>query len=195
MRIAVTGSIATDHLMTFPGRFADQLVADQLHTLLHDARIRACRCDSGDPDGFPEIAADCGNRRAGLWRNSGLDLICRRGADRRRKPVERSFRAAPNRSPAGDSGRKIGSLAPFRPGFPRRTQTTCHLTNIPVFAGLTWRTGRVQWRCHLTIALARHGFHAVISRVIQRRVAKVHIFQSQQGEHHEYPDRHWRLHI
>ncbi|BBA96838.1 putative carbohydrate kinase [Actinacidiphila reveromycinica] len=33
MRIAVTGSIATDHLMNFPGRFADQLVADQLHTV------------------------------------------------------------------------------------------------------------------------------------------------------------------
>ncbi|MGW0733280.1 carbohydrate kinase family protein [Streptomyces sp. NPDC002851] len=33
MRIAVTGSIATDHLMTFPGRFADQLVAEQLHTV------------------------------------------------------------------------------------------------------------------------------------------------------------------
>ncbi|SEF60682.1 adenosine kinase [Actinacidiphila yanglinensis] len=33
MRIAVTGSIATDHLMTFPGKFADQLVADQLHTV------------------------------------------------------------------------------------------------------------------------------------------------------------------
>ena len=33
MRIAVSGSIATDHLMTFPGRFADQLVADQLHTV------------------------------------------------------------------------------------------------------------------------------------------------------------------
>ena len=30
MRIAVTGSIATDHLMTFPGRFADSLVADKL---------------------------------------------------------------------------------------------------------------------------------------------------------------------
>jgi len=28
--IAVTGSIATDHLMRFPGRFADQLLADQL---------------------------------------------------------------------------------------------------------------------------------------------------------------------
>ena len=31
MRIAVTGSIATDHLMTFPGRFSDSLVADKLH--------------------------------------------------------------------------------------------------------------------------------------------------------------------
>ena len=33
MRVAVTGSIATDHLMTFPGRFAEQFVADQLHTV------------------------------------------------------------------------------------------------------------------------------------------------------------------
>lgn len=33
MRIAVSGSIAHDHLMTFPGRFADQLVGDQLHTV------------------------------------------------------------------------------------------------------------------------------------------------------------------
>jgi adenosine kinase len=31
MKIAVTGSIATDHLMHFPGRFADQFLADQLH--------------------------------------------------------------------------------------------------------------------------------------------------------------------
>lgn len=30
MRIAVTGSIASDHLMVFPGRFAEQLLADQL---------------------------------------------------------------------------------------------------------------------------------------------------------------------
>jgi adenosine kinase len=33
VRIAVTGSIATDHLMTFPGRFAEQFVAEQLHTV------------------------------------------------------------------------------------------------------------------------------------------------------------------
>jgi len=31
--VAVTGSIATDHLMHFPGRFAEQLVADQLNRL------------------------------------------------------------------------------------------------------------------------------------------------------------------
>jgi adenosine kinase len=30
VRIAVTGSIATDHLLTFPGRFTDQLLADKL---------------------------------------------------------------------------------------------------------------------------------------------------------------------
>jgi adenosine kinase len=30
VRIAVTGSIATDHLMTFPGRFVEQLVPDKL---------------------------------------------------------------------------------------------------------------------------------------------------------------------
>lgn len=33
MRIAVTGSIATDHLMTFPGRFTEQLLADSLDRL------------------------------------------------------------------------------------------------------------------------------------------------------------------
>lgn len=30
MAVLITGSIATDHLMTFPGRFADSFVADQL---------------------------------------------------------------------------------------------------------------------------------------------------------------------
>lgn len=33
MRIAVTGSIATDHLMSFPGRIAEQLIADQLESV------------------------------------------------------------------------------------------------------------------------------------------------------------------
>lgn len=33
MRLAISGSIATDHLMTFPGRFTDQLVPDHLDHL------------------------------------------------------------------------------------------------------------------------------------------------------------------
>jgi adenosine kinase len=32
-RIAVTGSVATDHLMTFPGRFSDALIPDKLDAL------------------------------------------------------------------------------------------------------------------------------------------------------------------
>ncbi|MGI8698066.1 MAG: carbohydrate kinase family protein [Mycobacteriales bacterium] len=45
MPIAVTGSIAVDHLMTFPGRFADQLLADRLDRislsfLVDDLEIR-----------------------------------------------------------------------------------------------------------------------------------------------------------
>ena len=33
MRVIVTGSIATDHLMTFPGRFSDSIVLDKLDTI------------------------------------------------------------------------------------------------------------------------------------------------------------------
>lgn len=33
VRVAVTGSIATDHLMTFPGRFAEVIVTEQLQNL------------------------------------------------------------------------------------------------------------------------------------------------------------------
>jgi adenosine kinase len=45
VHVAVTGSIATDHLMTFPGRFADSLVVEQLDKvslsfLVDDLQIR-----------------------------------------------------------------------------------------------------------------------------------------------------------
>src|ERR1700712_5905018 len=33
MPVLLSGSIATDHLRHFPGRFADQLLADQLHQI------------------------------------------------------------------------------------------------------------------------------------------------------------------
>ncbi|HET7327335.1 MAG TPA: carbohydrate kinase family protein [Nocardioidaceae bacterium] len=49
MSIAVTGSIATDHLMTFPGKFADSLVGDQLDRLtlsflVEDLEVRRGGC-------------------------------------------------------------------------------------------------------------------------------------------------------
>jgi adenosine kinase len=45
VRVAVTGSIATDHLMTFPGKFADQLIAEKLDKvsvsfLVEDLQVR-----------------------------------------------------------------------------------------------------------------------------------------------------------
>ena len=49
MSILVTGSIATDHLMSFPGRFADSLVAEQLDRLtlsflVEDLEVRRGGC-------------------------------------------------------------------------------------------------------------------------------------------------------
>ncbi|MGV1004348.1 MAG: carbohydrate kinase family protein [Candidatus Nanopelagicales bacterium] len=45
MRVVITGSIATDHLMTFPGRFSDSMISDKLHKvslsfLVDDLQIR-----------------------------------------------------------------------------------------------------------------------------------------------------------
>ena len=49
MSLIVTGSIATDHLMTFPGRFTDSLVVDQLDKialsfLVEDLEVRRGGC-------------------------------------------------------------------------------------------------------------------------------------------------------
>ncbi|WP_162891145.1 carbohydrate kinase family protein [Aeromicrobium sp. A1-2] len=49
MHLAITGSIATDHLMTFPGKFADSLVPDQLDKislsfLVEDLDVRRGGC-------------------------------------------------------------------------------------------------------------------------------------------------------
>jgi adenosine kinase len=49
VRIAVTGSVASDHLMTFAGRFADSLVVDQLDKvalsfLVDDLQVRRGGC-------------------------------------------------------------------------------------------------------------------------------------------------------
>ena len=49
MSLLITGSIATDHLMSFPGRFSDSLVVDQLDKLsvsflVDDLEVRRGGC-------------------------------------------------------------------------------------------------------------------------------------------------------
>ena len=71
MRIAVTGSIATDHLMTFPGRFADSLVVDQLDKislsfLVDDLEVRrgGRRREHRVRHGLPRSATRCWSARS-----------------------------------------------------------------------------------------------------------------------------------
>ena len=46
MNVAITGSIATDHLMTFSGRFADSLVVEQLHKLSLSFLVEEAACEA-----------------------------------------------------------------------------------------------------------------------------------------------------
>ncbi|MGA9871818.1 MAG: carbohydrate kinase family protein [Rhodococcus sp. (in: high G+C Gram-positive bacteria)] len=87
MTLAVSGSIATDHLMRFPGKFAEQLVADQLSNislsfLVDDLVIRkggvggniayALGVLGGSPLLVGAVGADFGEYRAWLESN-GVD--------------------------------------------------------------------------------------------------------------------------
>nr|WP_284290603.1 hypothetical protein [Angustibacter aerolatus] len=96
MQIAITGSIATDHLMTFPGRFADSLVVEQARQDLavvpgRGAR-RAPRRRRGEHllrHGGPGPASPA--RRLGGQRLGRLPLVAR--AARRRLRVGAGQRA------------------------------------------------------------------------------------------------------
>ncbi len=83
MPIAVTGSIATDHLMHFPGRFADQLIAEQIERvslsfLVDELIVRrggvagniayALAVLGGSPVLIGSVGADFGEYRADLER-------------------------------------------------------------------------------------------------------------------------------
>ncbi|WP_214413744.1 carbohydrate kinase family protein [Sphaerisporangium fuscum] len=85
MRIAVTGSIATDHLMTFPGSFGDQLIAEQLDRvslsfLVDDLQIRrggvagniafGMGCLGLSPILVGAVGADFGDYRSWLERHN-----------------------------------------------------------------------------------------------------------------------------
>ena len=113
VRIAVTGSIATDHLMTFPGRFADQLVADQLHTvslsfLVDNLDVRRGGVGANICFGMGQLgtAADPGRRgRSRLRRVPRLARPARRGHRLRpdlRGAAHRALRLHHGRRPQPD---------------------------------------------------------------------------------------------
>jgi adenosine kinase len=63
VHIAVTGSVATDHLMSFPGRFADSLVVEQLDKialsfLVDDLEVRRGGCAANIAFGLGALGAD-----------------------------------------------------------------------------------------------------------------------------------------
>ncbi|GAA1077633.1 carbohydrate kinase family protein [Nocardiopsis composta] len=97
MRIAVTGSIATDHLMTFEGRFAEQLIADQLEQvslsfLVEELDVRRGGVAANISFGMGRLGlrpllvgsagADFDEYRSWLERH-GVDTTCVRISDRR----------------------------------------------------------------------------------------------------------------
>ena len=75
MPVAVTGSIATDHLMHFPGKFSEQLLADQLHKvslsfLVDDLVVRRGGVARQHRYGMGQLGRSAGARRRGRARTS-----------------------------------------------------------------------------------------------------------------------------
>ena len=75
MRIAVTGSIATDHLMTFPGRFAGQLLADKLDKISLSFLVDGLEIRRGGVAANIAFGLGClGLQLVFFWDVSGLHL-------------------------------------------------------------------------------------------------------------------------
>jgi adenosine kinase len=88
--IAVTGSVATDHLMTFPGLFADSLVVDQLDKIALSFRRGGCAANlafglaalGSDPVLIAAVGDDFADYRSWLERH-GVDCASLHYSDTR----------------------------------------------------------------------------------------------------------------
>ena len=74
MRIAVTGSNATDHLMTFPGKFADQLIAEKLDKVSVSFLVEDLQVRRGGVAGNIAIGLGCLGLRPLLVRSVAPDF-------------------------------------------------------------------------------------------------------------------------
>ena len=72
MASLICGSLAFDSIMSFEGRFAEQILPDQLHILNVSFLVPALRRDFGGCAGNHGAKASlCGGRRTGSWTGSG----------------------------------------------------------------------------------------------------------------------------
>jgi adenosine kinase len=74
VRIAVTGSIATDHLMTFPGRFVDQLMPDKLDKIALSFLVDTLRIRRGGVAANIAFGIGCLGLRPLLIGTAGADF-------------------------------------------------------------------------------------------------------------------------
>jgi adenosine kinase len=74
VRIAVTGSIATDHLMKFPGRFEDQLIADKLDKVALSFLVDELEIRRGGVAGNISFGLGCLGLRPLLIGSAGPDF-------------------------------------------------------------------------------------------------------------------------
>jgi adenosine kinase len=74
VRVAVTGSIATDHLMTFPGKFADQLIADKLDKVSVSFLVSELQVRRGGVAGNIAFGLGCLGQRPLLVGSVGPDF-------------------------------------------------------------------------------------------------------------------------
>jgi adenosine kinase len=79
VRVAVTGSIATDHLMTFPGKFADQLLADKLDKVSVSFLVSELQVRRGGVAGNIAFGLGCLGQRPLLVGSVGPDFAEYRG--------------------------------------------------------------------------------------------------------------------
>jgi adenosine kinase len=79
VRIAVTGSIATDHLMTFPGRFVEQLMPDKLDKVALSFLVDTLEIRRGGVAANIAFGLGCLGHRPLLVGSAGADFAEYRG--------------------------------------------------------------------------------------------------------------------
>jgi adenosine kinase len=79
VRIAVTGSIATDHLMTFPGRFVDQLIPEKLDKVALSFLVDSLQIRYGGVAANIAFGLGCLGLRPLLVGSVGADFLEYRG--------------------------------------------------------------------------------------------------------------------